>query len=56
MLTRVYKGRTVEVESLERGFLYEGQVYKSLTAVAKAITGTHLSGKQLFGLRQESRS
>ncbi len=50
ILTRRYKGRTVQVEVLEHGFTFEGQVYRSLSAVAKAVTGSHCSGHFFFGL------
>jgi hypothetical protein len=50
ILTRRYKGRTVTVEVLGYGFAYEGQVYRSLSAVAKAVTGSHCSGHFFFGL------
>jgi hypothetical protein len=49
-LTRVYKGETLEVAVLADSFRYEGQVYRSLSAVAKAITGTHTSGSLFFRL------
>ena len=39
ILTRPYKGTTVQVRVLEHGFVYEGTIYSSLSAVAKAITG-----------------
>jgi len=48
ILTRWYKGKTLEVQVLRHGFEYEGQVYKSLSAVAKAITGSHTSGHLFF--------
>lgn len=50
VLTREYKGRTISVTVLDEGFEYEGEVYRSLTAVAKAITGTHWNGFHFFGL------
>jgi hypothetical protein len=50
ILTRRYKGRTLTVEVLDHGFAYEGQVYRSLSAVAKAVTGSHCSGLFFFGL------
>ena len=31
---------------------YEGKKYKSLTAVAKAITGTHWNGPAFFGIKK----
>ncbi len=50
VLTRAYKGRTVVVTVLPKGFEYEGQVYRSLSAVAKAVTGTHWNGYLFFNL------
>ncbi len=40
-----------EVIVLHGGFEYQGVKYRSLTAVAKAITGTHWNGKAFFGIR-----
>lgn len=53
MLKRDYKGRTVRVNVLAGGFEFEGQRYKSLTAVAKAVTGKHWNGFHFFGLRNK---
>ncbi|GAB6184633.1 DUF2924 domain-containing protein [Thermopirellula anaerolimosa] len=50
ILTRQYKGRVLQVRVLPDAFEYEGQVYKSLTAVARAITGVHWNGYHFFGL------
>jgi Protein of unknown function (DUF2924) len=50
ILTRPYKGRIVHVRVLEHGFVYEGTIYSSLSAVAKAITGSHCSGRLFFHL------
>ncbi len=50
VLTRSYKGLTLQVEVLPRGFAYQGQVFKSLSAAAKAITGSHCNGYWFFGL------
>jgi hypothetical protein len=44
ILTRPYKGQTVQVQVLQSGFAYQGQVYPSLIAVAKAVTGSHCNG------------
>jgi len=49
-LIRKYKGRTFEVEVLDGGFVYDGEVYQSLSAVAAAITGGHWNGFLFFGL------
>jgi hypothetical protein len=51
-LQRAYRGQNVSVEVLENGFAYEGETYKSLSAVAKAITGTHWNGHLFFGFRK----
>ena len=49
-LTRRYKGRTIVVTVLTDGFEHEGVKYRSLSAAAKAITGTHISGHAFFRL------
>ncbi|VTU02474.1 Putative bacteriophage related protein OS=Isosphaera pallida (strain ATCC 43644 / DSM 9630 / IS1B) GN=Isop_2454 PE=4 SV=1: DUF2924 [Gemmataceae bacterium] len=50
VLTRAYKGTTVQVKVLARGFEYAGTVYGSLSAVAKAVTGSHCNGYLFFRL------
>lgn len=50
VLTRKYKGGTVQVKVLANGFEYAGAVYGSLSAVAKAVTGSHCNGFAFFGL------
>ena len=50
ILTRRYKGQTLQVKVLPQGFEYEGRVHKSLSAVAKAITGSHCNGYLFFRL------
>jgi Protein of unknown function (DUF2924) len=52
ILVRQYRGATLQVQVLQQGFAYNGQVFKSLSAVAKAITGSHCSGFWFFGLGQ----
>ena len=54
IVTRQYKGETLQVKVLERGFEYQGQLYKSLSAVAKAITGSHCNGYLFFRLGREA--
>jgi Protein of unknown function (DUF2924) len=53
VLTRMYKGKMLQVTVLDNGFLYEGHVFSSLSAVAKAITGSHCSGNRFFGLTSQ---
>ena len=50
VLTRTYKGQEIRVRVLDGGFEYEGQPYRSLTAVARAVTGSHWNGRAFFGL------
>jgi hypothetical protein len=48
ILTRPYKGQLVQVQVLTEGFAYADRVYASLSAVAKAITGSHCNGFHFF--------
>ena len=48
VLTRCYKGENLQVRVLADGFEYDGQVYGSLSAVAKAVTGSHCNGYHFF--------
>ena len=50
-LLREWQGQTHHVTVLDHGFEYVGQTYRSLTAIARLITGTPWSGPQFFGLR-----
>ncbi len=52
-IEREYKGQVVRVLVVADGFEYEGQRYRSLTAVAKAVTGSHINGFQFFRLRRD---
>ena len=53
IITRDYKGQTFQIKVLPKGFEFEGDVYKSLSAVAKAITGQHCNGYHFFRLGKE---
>lgn len=57
-LVREWNGHTYEVTVIHGGFEYEGRRFKSLTAIATAITGTHWNGRAFFGLKKshEKRS
>jgi len=48
VLARDYKGTRITVTVVDGGFQYAGQVYRSLSAVAKAVTGSHCSGVAFF--------
>lgn len=51
-LGREWNGKRYEVTVVAGGFEYEGRRYRSLTAVTKAITGTHWNGRSFFGLNK----
>ena len=53
VLRRAFKGADHEVTVLPQGFEYEGKVYRSLSAVATAITGSHWNGFLFFGLTKK---
>jgi hypothetical protein len=48
ILARPYKGQLVQVQVLTDGFAFAGRVYPSLSAVAKAVTGSHCNGYHFF--------
>jgi Protein of unknown function (DUF2924) len=50
VITRRYKGETLHVKVLPHGFEHEGKVHGSLSAVAKAVTGSHCNGYLFFRL------
>src|SRR6516165_10814261 len=54
-LMREWRGRSHEVLVLDDGFSWQGTHYRSLSAIARRITGTAWSGPLFFGLRS-SRS
>lgn len=49
-LVRDWHGTGHTVTVLDDGFEYDGHSWRSLTAIAKAITGTHRNGPRFFGL------
>jgi hypothetical protein len=49
-LVREWHGRSHTVEVSETGFLYAGQRYRSLSEIARTITGARWSGPRFFGL------
>ena len=50
-LLREWQGQTHHVTVLAQGFEYDGKVFRSLTAISRAITGSAWSGPLFFGLR-----
>ncbi|MGD0302453.1 MAG: DUF2924 domain-containing protein [Bryobacteraceae bacterium] len=50
ILTRQFRGQSIVVEVLENGFRYQEQVYKSLSAVARQVSGVQWNGFSFFAL------
>ncbi len=50
VLTRLYRNREFTVTVLKDGFEYDGRHYRSLSAIARVITGTQWNGLVFFGL------
>lgn len=55
-LAREHDGVLHRVMVLEGGYAWEGNTFASLSAVAKAITGTNWNGHRFFGLKEKAKS
>lgn len=55
MVERAWKGRVIRATAVEGGWEHEGAVYRSLSAVAKHVTGSHWNGKLFFGLTRRAQ-
>ncbi len=55
-LLREWNGVTHAVEVTERGFVWKGETHRSLSSIARAITGARWSGPRFFGLNREKTS
>lgn len=53
-LIRDWQGRTISVLVEEDGYLFENRRFRSLSAIAREITGTAWSGPRFFGLTTEA--
>ena len=51
-MIRQWQNTTYTVTALAEGFEWNGQTYKSLSAVANAITGTNWNGFSFFGIKR----
>ena len=51
VITRDWNGERHTVMVVEGGFVWKGETYASLSAIARAITGTRWNGPRFFGLR-----
>jgi hypothetical protein len=54
-LVREWNGASQRVDVLETGFAWNGKTYRSLSQIARAITGTRWSGPRFFGVREGER-
>ncbi len=54
-LIREWQGRVHEVTVIDRGFVWQGKLYTSLSAIARTITGARWSGPRFFGLNAAGR-
>lgn len=50
VIAKDYKGTRVEVKVLDKGFEYQAKTYRSLSAIAKEVSGNHWNGYLFFGL------
>ena len=55
-IIREWKGQLHEVTVTAEGYLYKGEVYKSLSPIAFRITGTKWSGPAFFGTKPKERN
>ena len=55
IITKTWRGREIEVVVREDGFEHDGQHFKSLSAVARAVTGARWNGHLFFGLTARKR-
>ena len=51
-LVRIWNDQRFEVIAQTQGYQYDGRIFKSLSAVAREITGTRWNGKVFFGLKK----
>ena len=50
-LVREWNGRTYQVEVVDGGYVMDGKTWRSLSAIARHITGAHWSGPRFFGVQ-----
>jgi len=55
LIRRTYKGRVITVRVLEHGFEYDGKRYRSLSGVARAVTGAKWNGNLFFGFVRQQK-
>jgi len=55
ILRRDWQGQSIEVVVEETGFLWRGQIWPSLSAIAREATGSRWNGPRFFGLRSSPK-
>ena len=50
IITKIYKGIEIKVSVLDKGFEYNGRIFKTLSQIANCITGAHWNGYLFFGI------
>jgi len=51
-LTRTFEGKEIKVEVLDAGFRYDGKTWRSLSAIARTVSGTSWNGFLFFSLQK----
>jgi hypothetical protein len=54
-MSRPYRGHDIRVTVLEKGFEWQGRPYRSLSAIAREVTGQRWNGLLFFGLTRRDR-
>jgi hypothetical protein len=55
VLSRIYRSHDIRVTVLDKGFEWDGRPYKSLSAIAREVTGQRWNGMLFFGLTKRDR-
>ena len=51
---REWNGKTIAVQATEKGFEWDGETFRSLSEIARNVTGAHWSGPRFFGLNAKA--
>ncbi len=55
-LTRIWKGQKIQVLVRDDGYEWDGDLFRSLTAAARAVTGSKWNGRLFFGLTNRKKA
>ena len=55
VITRIYRGRDLQLHVLDDGFELDGVHYRSLSEAARAVTGSKWNGRLFWGLTERKR-